>query len=104
MFWTDSGESSKIECSDLLGENRLTIIDNDIEHPRGLTIDYSEEALYWVDSKKDTIESAGFLGNNRRVVAHQSATIFFGIAVFEVTYLLNCNISSRADDSAHPLW
>ncbi|XP_060602099.1 low-density lipoprotein receptor 1-like [Ruditapes philippinarum] len=39
--------------------------------------------LYWVDSKKDTIECAGFLGNNRRVVAYQSATIFFGIAVFQ---------------------
>lgn len=83
LFWTDSGVVSKIECSDLLGENRITIIDTDIKHPRGLTIDYSEEVLYWVDSKKDTIESAGFLGNNRRVVAFQSATIFFGIAVFE---------------------
>jgi hypothetical protein len=84
LFWTDSGTVSKIEVSDLLGENRLTIIDTDIQHPRGITIDFNDDMLYWVDSKKDTIECAGFLGNNRRVVAYQSATIFFGIAVFQV--------------------
>ncbi|XP_060590191.1 low-density lipoprotein receptor-related protein 4-like [Ruditapes philippinarum] len=83
LFWTDSGTVSKIEVSDLLGENRLTIIDTDIQHPRGITIDFNDDMLYWVDSKKDTIECAGFLGNNRRVVAYQSATIFFGIAVFQ---------------------
>lgn len=66
----------------------MTIIDTDIQHPRGITIDFSEDMLYWVDSKKDTIECAGFLGNNRRVVAYQSGTIFFGIAVFEVKQIV----------------
>ncbi|KAL4220501.1 Low-density lipoprotein receptor-related protein 2 [Mactra antiquata] len=83
IFWTDSGVRSKIECSDLLGENRITIIDTDILHPRGLTIDYTEDMLYWVDSKKDTIECTDFIGHNRRTVAYVSGTILTGISVFE---------------------
>ncbi|XP_052784175.1 low-density lipoprotein receptor-related protein 4-like [Mya arenaria] len=83
LFWTDSGAYSKIEISDLFGQNRRVIVDTDIEHPRGITIDFADDMLYWVDSKKDTIECAGFNGNNRRVVAHQSGTIFFSIAVYD---------------------
>ena len=84
LFWTDSGDSPKIEVSDLLGHNRRTIVDNDIESPQGITIDFVDMMLYWVDSQKDTIESAKFNGNNRRVVAFQTGTIFSGIAVFQV--------------------
>ncbi|KAH3741238.1 hypothetical protein DPMN_047959 [Dreissena polymorpha] len=84
LFWTDTGAFSKIEVSDLFGQNRHVIVDTDIQHPRGITIDFSDDTLYWVDSKKDTVECAGFNGNNRRVVAHQAGTIFFGIAVYDV--------------------
>ncbi|XP_052265927.1 low-density lipoprotein receptor-related protein 4-like [Dreissena polymorpha] len=83
LFWTDTGAFSKIEVSDLFGQNRHVIVDTDIQHPRGITIDFSDDTLYWVDSKKDTVECAGFNGNNRRVVAHQAGTIFFGIAVYD---------------------
>ncbi|KAH3870466.1 hypothetical protein DPMN_033654 [Dreissena polymorpha] len=83
LFWTDTGAFSKIEVSDLFGQNHHVIVDTDIQHPRGITIDFTDDTLYWVDSKKDTVECAGFNGNNRRVVAHQAGTIFFGIAVYD---------------------
>jgi len=46
--------------------------------------------LYWVDSSKDTVESAGFNGNNRRVVVFQAGNTFFDIAVFDVSIILFC--------------
>lgn len=56
----------------------------DIQHPRGITIDFTDEVLYWVDSKKDTIECSDLMGNNRRVVTYESGTILTGIASFGV--------------------
>ena len=88
MFWTDSGIEGKIEVSDLLGQHRRTVVSEDIEHPKGIAIDFNDQRLYWADSKKDTIECADFNGNNRRVVAYQAGTIFFGLAVFEVSLIL----------------
>ena len=87
LFWTDWGTVSKIEVSDLLGQNRRVLINDDLGHPKGLVIDFADQVLYWVDSQKDTIESAEFNGNNRRLVAYQSGTLFYGIAVYKVLFL-----------------
>ena len=88
LFWTDWGTVSKIEVSDLLGQNRRVLINDDLGHPKGLVIDFADQVLYWVDSQKDTIESAEFNGNNRRLVAYQSGTLFYGIAIYKVDIVL----------------
>ena len=99
LFWTDHGEDSnfgaKIEVSDLMGNNRRTLVRDDIRRPRGITIDFDEDVLYWVDSEKDTIECSDFNGLSRRVVAHQAGTIFFGIAVFDVRILIFVVFSTK---------
>ena len=56
-------------------------------------IDFADQVLYWVDSQKDTIESAGFNGNNRRLVAYQSGTLFYGIAVYKVLFIQKTDVT-----------
>ncbi|ESO92872.1 hypothetical protein LOTGIDRAFT_162349 [Lottia gigantea] len=83
LFWSDWGERPRIEMSDLLGQNRRIIVDTDILHPRGIVIDYQDNRLFWVDSKKDTIESIAFNGMNRKTVSPQDGTNLYGIALYD---------------------
>ncbi|XP_048744811.2 low-density lipoprotein receptor-related protein 4-like isoform X2 [Ostrea edulis] len=83
LFWSDWGFYPKIEVSDLLGLNRRTIVSDNMLTPRGITIDYKEKLLYWVDSQKNTIESVQFNGNSRRIIVSHAGAKFFGVAVFE---------------------
>ena len=39
----------------------------DIEWPMGLTIDFKEKLLFWIDSRKSMIFSSNFEGENRKV-------------------------------------
>ncbi|KAL5004150.1 hypothetical protein ScPMuIL_017606 [Solemya velum] len=83
LFWSDWGDVSKIEISDLIGNNRRVLVSTNLGHPRGLSVDYEDNKLYWVDSQKDTIECVQFNGNNRRVVVVEDHTNFFGLALYK---------------------
>jgi len=66
MFWTDWGEQPKIERAEMDGSNRGIIITQNIHSPNGLTIDYSNEKIYWTDAKLFYIAKANYDGSNRR--------------------------------------
>ncbi|KAK3090942.1 hypothetical protein FSP39_015919 [Pinctada imbricata] len=83
LVWSDWGAIPKIEKSDLLGQKRSVLVSTNLMHPRGIAIDYNQNLLYWVDSKKNTIESVDFNGNDRRILVSQSGAMFYGIAIFE---------------------
>lgn len=65
MYWTDWGEVPKIERAGLDGTERSVIIDQDINWPNGLTLDYSELQLYWADAKLNFIHRANLDGSSR---------------------------------------
>ncbi|KAK6195981.1 hypothetical protein SNE40_001294 [Patella caerulea] len=83
LIWTDWGERPRIELADLLGQNRRILVDTDIYHPRGVVIDYKENRLFWVDSKKDTIESVAFNGMDRKTIVTQDGSNFYAIAQYD---------------------
>ena len=91
LFWSDCGDQPKIEVSDLLGQNRRTLVSDDIIEPQGLTIDYNENKLYWADSRKDTLERIEFNGNNRKTVIQVAGTEFFGITLYNVSSHMSSN-------------
>lgn len=84
LFWSDWGVEPKIEVSDLVGENRRVLVGKTLMYPRGLTVDHAENVLYWVDSGLDTVESVQFSGANRRQIASQPGSDFYGIALYKV--------------------
>lgn len=42
---------SRIECADLDGENRKVLVSKGLKWPNGITLDYQNRMLYWVDAK-----------------------------------------------------
>ena len=88
MFWTDWGVQPKIERSNLVGTDRSVLLTTGLLRPQGLTIDYDENRLYWVDDETATVEMADLDGGHRTSfsakepghIDHQ----LFGIAVYKV--------------------
>lgn len=51
MFWTDWGSKPKIERATLAGNLRKTLVSTNLLWPNGLSIDMSEDKIYWCDAK-----------------------------------------------------
>ena len=84
MYWTDWGDPAKIERASLDGSNRQILISgNDIEWPNGLTIDYINRKLYWVDAKLDLIKHCDLDGSNVRELITDGIKSPHSITVFE---------------------
>ena len=64
------------------GKNRTMIHDTDLIRPNGLTLDQSQQILYWTDAHYSRIESSRVDGSNRRVVSSQRVYQPFGISVY----------------------
>lgn len=65
MYWTDWGEVPKIERAGLDGSNRSLMVEREIYWPNGLTLDYSQQKLYWADAKHNFIHRCNLDGTNR---------------------------------------
>lgn len=65
MYWTDWGETPRIERAGMDGSTRKVIVDSDIYWPNGLTIDLDEQKLYWADAKLSFIHRANLDGSLR---------------------------------------
>ncbi|XP_013410893.1 low-density lipoprotein receptor-related protein 6 [Lingula anatina] len=83
MFWTDWGETPKIEKAGMDGkpETRSTIIKDNIFWPNGLTIDYDEQKIYWADAKLSFIHSCNYDGSDRQQIVHGDLPHPFALTV-----------------------
>ncbi|XP_039499245.1 low-density lipoprotein receptor-related protein 2 isoform X1 [Drosophila santomea] len=69
IYWSDAGSAPKIEVSWMDGSKRRPLITEQIRHPAGLTIDYSQDhIIYWVDTKLNAIESMRADGSRRKAI------------------------------------
>lgn len=68
MFWSDWGESPKIERAGMDGSHRSAIINEGVRWPNGITLDLVLDRIYWIDAKLNLIGSADLDGANSRVV------------------------------------
>ena len=73
MFWTDWGEFPKIERASMDGDpdSRVILVDQDIEWPNGLTLDFDKKQLFWVEAKRRYIAVVDWDGRNRRVILEE---------------------------------
>ncbi|XP_041357308.1 very low-density lipoprotein receptor-like isoform X2 [Gigantopelta aegis] len=90
MYWTDWGNKAKIERCGMNGQGRVSIIEaddntHDIVWPNGLTIDYVDQRLYWIDAKLHKISSINLNGGDMKVILrnHVHLNHPFAITVFE---------------------
>ncbi|XP_071957146.1 low-density lipoprotein receptor-related protein 2-like [Antedon mediterranea] len=97
LFWSDCGKVPKIEKSNLDGTNRTELITTDITSPNGLSVDYSDDRLYWtdVDGEFSKVESCDFNGANRRILFRKtrSTSEFFKLKVHkDYVYITDWNL------------
>jgi len=67
MYWSDWGEKPLIATSGMDGSDPVALVKTDIIWPNGLSVDYHNDRIYWVDAKRQKIESIKLDGSDRRV-------------------------------------
>lgn len=78
MYWTDWGRQPKIECAWMDGQQRQTLVSEDLGWPTGLSIDYlNNDRIYWSDSKENIIESMKPDGTDRTIVLHGGKNVLY---------------------------
>ncbi|KAF5269791.1 hypothetical protein FQA39_LY08572 [Lamprigera yunnana] len=86
LYWSDWGDSPKIERSYLDGSSRKAIVTSRLGFPNGLVIDYTDKRLYWTDARWDRIETSDLRGHNRVQLVHSEpnspATHPFGLTQY----------------------
>ena len=85
MYWTDHGSSPRIEKASMDGTLRTVIHSTGLVLPVGITLDYTTQTLYWVDSSLERMESSDVNGLNRRVLITAGIQHPLAIDVFQGT-------------------
>ncbi|XP_057339839.1 low-density lipoprotein receptor-related protein 4-like isoform X2 [Microplitis mediator] len=80
MFWTGWGQNARIERANMDGQERMTVISEDLVWPNGLTVDVATNKLYWNDAKRKVIEFSDLDGTNRKVLV-KSVQHPYGLAL-----------------------
>ena len=88
IFWSDISDYPKIERASLTGQNREVIISKGLAFPVAIDVDVSgtSRRIYWVDTVRDTVESALLDGGDRRIVRRMAHTEFFDLALYRVYF------------------
>ncbi|XP_033629412.1 low-density lipoprotein receptor-related protein 2-like isoform X2 [Asterias rubens] len=74
MYWTDTGDSPKIEMSWMNGEGRQVLVTEQITNPTGITIDFANyDTVYFCDNKDNVIESMRWDGQQRKILKSGSS-------------------------------
>lgn len=61
------------------GDARRTLHNTDLVWPNGLTLDYQNQVLYWIDAFLDKIECSNVDGSNRQLI--RAIPLFHGFAM-----------------------
>lgn len=85
MFWTDWGETPKIEKCGMNGDTntRQVLISTNILWPNALAVDYTIDRIWWADAKLHTIESSDLHGKNRRIILSEHIYHPFALTIFQ---------------------
>lgn len=68
MFWCDWGHHPHIERASMDGSSRTIIVQDKIFWPTGLTVDYPNRLLYFMDGYLDYVDFCDYNGQNRRQI------------------------------------
>ena len=55
MYWIDSGFTPHIDVAAMNGQSRRSLITTNLVQPSAITIDFSEQKLYWSDTSRDKV-------------------------------------------------
>ncbi|XP_043931281.1 low-density lipoprotein receptor-related protein 2 [Protopterus annectens] len=84
VYWTDWGYNAYIGRAGMDGGNKTAIITTKLEWPNGLTIDYTNDHIYWADAHLNYIEYCDLEGRHRHTV-YTNLPHPFAMTLFEDT-------------------
>lgn len=68
LFWTDIGSHPAVESASLKGKDRVVIASTNLVSPSGLTVDFTDDRLFWCDQRRGLVETAALDGSDRQVL------------------------------------
>lgn len=84
MFFSDNEPNCRIEKASLDGRNRVVIVHNGLSRVFSLTVDKTNNRLFWADHVRQTLESCSYDGTNRRVIRRMNSVPITGLTYFQV--------------------
>lgn len=78
MFWTEIGNTVKIERAGMDGSERRAVVNSSLGWPGGVAVDAIAERVYWADERLGAIGSAALDGNDIRVKQFGEGDDLFG--------------------------
>uniref|UniRef100_F7CLL4 Low-density lipoprotein receptor-related protein 2 n=1 Tax=Monodelphis domestica TaxID=13616 RepID=F7CLL4_MONDO len=85
VYWTDWADQPYIGRVGMDGTNKTVIISTKLAWPNGITIDYTNDKLYWSDAHLSYIEFSDLEGRHRHTVLDGTLPHPFAITIFEDT-------------------
>lgn len=84
IYFTKWGEPPTVERCNMDGTNRTAIVTQKVVFPYGVTVDYPNNHIYWVDTYLDFIERVNYDGSNRKTILRGKVVKnLYGISIFE---------------------
>ena len=85
MYWTDWGPVAKIERISMCGDltTRQLVFSKNHSWPNGLAIDFTISRLFWVDARRETLESSNLDGSSHTIVLKVIGQHPFSVTIFE---------------------
>ncbi|CAH1173635.1 unnamed protein product [Phaedon cochleariae] len=86
MFWTDWGDSPKIERAGMDGDpstRKVLVSEDKINWPNGLAVDYETNTVYWVDGTLKFIKKMDFNGKNLTKVLDKGLVHPYALTKFQ---------------------
>lgn len=97
LFWVNIGENHpRIERSSTISLNRVTLFSN-VSAPQDLTVDMSEDLLFWIDTELKVIERSRVDGGDRKIVVTLRGGNQVGMSVLH-------NYVYWADEETNAIW
>jgi low density lipoprotein-related protein 2 len=75
------GNETRIERVSMDGANRSSIVNTDLGTPNGITIDYTEQRIYWTDALLGRIEYSNVNGSGRFILEDNATGLIDPFAI-----------------------
>ncbi|KAA0194886.1 hypothetical protein FBUS_02321 [Fasciolopsis buskii] len=83
IYWITRGRQSMIESMDMDGQNRKSLITDQLHSPYSLALDYVRNEIYWVDGTRGSVDAYQLSRQTRRTVIQSTDYYPVWVAVFE---------------------
>eukprot|EP00794_Sanderia_malayensis_P017393 gene17393-19134_t len=72
LFWTDWGKKPRVERANMDGTGRIALVSTKLVWPNGLTVDYANRLVFFIDARVDYLQRVKYDGTERITILQNS--------------------------------